>query len=321
MRLAVLLCALAAAATGCSEVRGRKMIQEANERYRQGRYQEAVTLFEKAERLVPHLPVLWLNKGYTCRQLIVPGAAATATATTTDSRRAADCALAAFARFGQLRPTDPRADQLSIQTRFDVGAPQDLAALEQLFLQRHKKNPQDIDVIQGLQEVYYKGGNWPLALLWSRKAAAIRNKEAEAQYAVGTFIWQVLSSHGGGAVMASFDPRPKLSDAPEESPEAAPRASRRGKNKPSVDTPQPPTPPPPQPTDITGQQRIELADEGIEYLQKALALRPRYPEAMTYVGLLHRQKAFAFFADVARWQAAVNVANDWQQKATQARTR
>jgi tetratricopeptide (TPR) repeat protein len=311
VRLAVVLCALAAGASGCTEVRGRKMIQEANEQYRQGHYQEAVTLFEKAEPLVPHLPVLWLNKGYTCRQLIVPGAV---------SRQAADCALAAFARFGQLRPSDPRADQLSIQTLFDAGAAQDLAALEQLFLQRNRNNPQDIDVIQGLQQVYYKGGNWPLALLWSRKAAAIRNQQAEAQYAVGTFIWQVLSSHGGGAAMASFDPRPKISEPAEESAEPAPRRAR-SKNKPAVEVPQAPTAPSTLPTDITGQQRIELAEEGIEYLEKALALRPRYPEAMTYLGLLYRQKSFAFFADAPRWQGVVNVANEWQQKATQARTR
>ncbi len=58
---------------GCSEVRGRKQIQEANELYKRGRYQEAVAAFESAEALVPNLPTLWLNKGYTCRQLIAPG--------------------------------------------------------------------------------------------------------------------------------------------------------------------------------------------------------------------------------------------------------
>src|SRR3954466_15298579 len=62
--------ALALAAGGCSQVRGRKQITEANELYKRGRYGEAVAAFEVAEGLVPELPTLWLNKGYTCRQLI-----------------------------------------------------------------------------------------------------------------------------------------------------------------------------------------------------------------------------------------------------------
>src|SRR5262245_20667247 len=99
---------------GCSEVRGRKKIQEANELYKRGRYQEAVAAFEAAEALVPNLPTLWLNKGYTCRQLIAPGGH------DPESRRAADCALAAFRKLHELSPNDPRADQLTVQTWFDV---------------------------------------------------------------------------------------------------------------------------------------------------------------------------------------------------------
>ena len=58
--------------------------------------------------------------------------------------------------------------------------------------------------------------------------------------------------------------------------------------------------------DITGALRVELADEGIRYLQAALRLRPRFPDAMTYLGLLYRQKSYAYFADVAKWQEAVD---------------
>ena len=81
---------LAVAGAGCSQVRGRKLIQEGNELYRRGRYAEAVATFERAAAFVPELPTLWLNKGYTCRQLIAPGARDDA------SRRAVACALDAF---------------------------------------------------------------------------------------------------------------------------------------------------------------------------------------------------------------------------------
>src|SRR5689334_7623991 len=57
-----------ATTTGCNEVRGRRKIQEGNRLYRDGLYKEAVASFVEAERFVPNFWVLWLNKGYTCRQ-------------------------------------------------------------------------------------------------------------------------------------------------------------------------------------------------------------------------------------------------------------
>ena len=313
----------AAGAGGCRAVRGRKMIQDANELYRLGRYQEAVALFHQAESFVPELPVLWLNEGYTCRQLVVPGGRSD------ESRQAAACALDAFAHLKQLRPDDPRGDQLYVQTLFDA---EDLPALERLFLERTQRRPDDLDAVRGLQQVYYKSGKWPAALQWSRRAAALRPQDAETQYDVGTFIWQLLSMRGGGAEMVAFDPRPKLvendqnadedADADADAGEAAAKPGRKAKRPARADagpTLRAPAPPPGAPTDIAGPLRVELADEGIRYLERALALRSRYPEAMTYLGLLERQKSFAYFAEPDRWQAAVDRARDWQEKAVAAR--
>jgi|SRR5579872_4721306 len=288
---ATVLMMMVVTGTGCRAVRGRKLIQDADELYKRGRYQDAVALFTEAEALVPDLPVLWLNKGYTCRQLVVPGA------NTPESRQAANCALGAFAKLKALRPEDPRGDSLYVQTLFDAD---DLPALEKLFTERAEKNPADLDAVRGLQQVYYKSGRWPAALEWSRKAAALRPRDAEAQYGVGTFVWQVLSAHGGGADMVAFDPRPKPVDPDDES---------------AAHSPAPPAPPPTKIDDVTGDKRVALADEGIGYLEKALALRPRFPEAMTYLGLLERQKSFAYFATPVAWQAAVDRAQAWQGKA------
>jgi tetratricopeptide (TPR) repeat protein len=277
--------ALTLAAGGCTQVRGRKQIQEANELYKRGRYADAVAAFEAAEPLVPELPTLWLNKGYTCRQLIAPGGRDPA------SQRAAACALDAFAKLHALSPGDPRADQLTIQTWFDTD---DFPALERTFLERNRRAPDDVDVVRGLQEVYFKWGKWHDALTWSKRAAALRPADAETQYGVGTFIWQLLSGHGGGTEMASFDPWPH-----------------------------PPSPPPRPPataaSDIAGDERVALADVGIDYLQRSLALRARYPEAMTYLALLWRQKSFGLFGDPIAWQGAVDQADEWLRRAAVAR--
>ena len=309
----VAITALAIAAGGCTEVRGRKRVQEGNELYKRGRYREAVAVFEQAETLVPALPTLWLNKGYTCRQLIAPGGK------DADSRRAADCALAAFKRLGELAPRDARADQLTIQTWFDID---DFATLETTFLERAARAPNDYDIVHGLQEVYLKWGKWPQALEWSKRAAALRAGDAEAQYGVGTFIWQILAAHGGGAEMAAFDPRPRLPPETDEPPAPGVPGKLRGKSRKGAAPPEPVAPPPPATaaSDITGPQRVELADQAIAYLDKALALRPQYADAMTYLGLCWRQKSFGLFAEPAAWQAAVDRANEWQRKALLART-
>ena len=188
----------------CTQVRGRKRIREANELYHRGKYAEAVTLYKEAEALVPELPVLWLNEGYTCRQLIAPGSH------DPESRRAAACALGAFRRLGEVAPKDPRAGELILQTWFDV---QDYPSLEATFLERRRRAPDDLDAVHGLQDVYFKWGKWPQALEWSKQAAALRANDAEAQYGVGTFVWQILSTHGGGPQMAGYSPWPDVAGA------------------------------------------------------------------------------------------------------------
>src|SRR6185295_6774916 len=133
-----------------------------------------------------------------------------------------------------------------------------------------------------------------------RKAAAARAADAEAQHEAGAFVWQILAAHGGGAEMTSFDPRPRPAPA---GGAPAPAAA----------------PPPNAVDDITGGLRVELADEGIADVRRALALRPSYPDAMATLALLHRQRSLAFFGAPARWQAAVAEADEWQRKAAGAR--
>jgi len=314
------LCAIALGLTladGCSGVRGRKLVQEGNDLYKRGRYAEAVAVYEEAEKLVPDLPALWLNKGYTCRQLIIPGGK------DPETRRATACALAAFKRLGQLRPDDARAEQLTVETMFDAD---DMSGLERMFLERNRRAPDDVDVVRGLQQVYYKWGKWPQALEWSKRVTTLRRNDAEAFYGVGTFIWQILSSKGGGPEMAAYDPRPRLSTEAPDAPAEIPGGAKNVKGKMSSSKPNAPAVPVAAPPPVAGPDalpsalRVELADEGIHFLEEAVRLRPRYAEAMTYLALLYRQKSFSYFGDIAQWQAAIDRSNDWQKRANLTRT-
>lgn len=281
-RSLLLLVAAALPLLGCDEVMGRRKLQQANGRYREGDYQGALRLIQEAEGLVPHLPVLWLNKGYTCRQIMIPGS------TTPESQDAAKCATEAFKRMQELAPHDNRGELLYQQTLFDANQFEELA---KIYEERFRQNPTDLDAVNGLTQVYSRWNRIDQALEWYMKKAELQADNAESQYAVGVFIWQQLFQRGGGPDKSAFDPRPD------------PNRPRQKK-----------IPPPFIPGDIVGQQRVDLAERGVAYLKKALELRPTYHEAMTYVNLLYRQLAMAYFDFPEDWQKAIDIATEWRNK-------
>jgi tetratricopeptide (TPR) repeat protein len=275
---------LALATTGCNEVRGRRKIQEGNRLYRDGYYKEAVGAFEQAERFVPNFWVLWLNKGYTCRQMIIPGAK------TPENMAAANCALAAFKRLQELKPDDPRGELLAFQTLFDADKYEELA---KVYEDRFQKNPRDVEAVTGLIQVYTKWNKLDEALEWHSKKAELQSNDPETQYSAGVYIWQQLLVHGGGQDKATYDPR------------LDPNKPKKKQIK---------IPPPFGGGDVVSQQRIDLADKGIEYLKRAVQLRPTYADAMIYTALLYRQKAYSYFDQPDEWQKCMNDAVEWHIK-------
>jgi hypothetical protein len=154
------------------------------------------------------------------------------------------------------------------------------------------------------------------ALAAYRRRAEMRPDDAEAQYAVGVYIWQQLYRLGGGPDKASFDPRPDPNAALAAAKAAKLQKKRAKKHKKGVE------PPPPAKqlpvfdvNDIVDSRRIALVELGIVYLERALALRPNYREAMAYVNLLWRQKSIAYFSAPAEWQACIDEAEKWRAKA------
>jgi tetratricopeptide (TPR) repeat protein len=284
-RLVALLLAVAVCG-GCSELRGRKKIQEGTAAYKRGDFAAAVARFHEAAAFVPRMPLLWLNLGYACRELIIPGGPPE------QNRVPAQCALEAFKNLRELAPADPRGDRLYVQTLFDAG---EYRTIERTFSLRHEKDPQDLDVVLALQQVYVKMGRWREALVFYRKAAALRPQDPEAAYAVGTFIWQTLVAHGGGPQADAYDPRPRPDGVPATLP---PR-------------------PPIAPGDVVGAERVALSEEGIHELERAVELRPHYPDALTYIGLLYRQQSFALWNDLPAWERAIAQAAAFSARAAE----
>jgi len=283
LRTFVLAGVLLSGGSGCSELRGRRAVREGNRLHHEGRFAEAVAAYQRAETLTPTLPTLWRNKGLTCQKMIVPGAK------TPQNQEAIACALASFDRLRQLQPEDGRGQQLYVQTLFDADRLQPLA---EMYGARLRKDPSDLEAVNGMIQVYSRGNRVEEAVGWYRRKAALQPKDPEAQYAVGVYIWQQLFQRGGGPEQAAFDPRP---DPDHLRKVTIPPAGKLG--------------------DITGAQRAALADLGIRHLERAVELRPRYDAAMTYLNLLHRQKSFAYFHQPARWQECVDAAERWRRRA------
>jgi tetratricopeptide (TPR) repeat protein len=286
-RKLALILAVTFVAVGCSEVRGRRKVQEGNRLYRDGHYKEAVVAFDQAEKFVPNLPQLWLNKGFTCRQMLIPGAQ------TPENAEAAKCAMAAFEHYQKIKPEDPRGEQLYVQTLFDSDQ---FEILAKMYEEKFKKNPRDIESLNGLIQVYSKWNKLDESLEWYSRKAEVLSNDPEAQYGAGVFIYTQLFQKGGGPEKSTHDPRPD------------PNKPREVKVHPGFG-----------PGDIISQQRVDLADMGVKYLEKAVALRPKYHEAMIYANLLNRQKSYAYFEYPDDWQKCVDEAVVWAGRSFEAR--
>ena len=279
----LIACALGAVVfAGCSELRARSHARTGNEHFRAGDYAAAVRAFEQAEELAPGLPVIALNKGLACRQLMVPGGTSGA------QRAAADCALGAFSRLRELAPNDRRGEQLYVQTLFDADRYDELA---RMYLAELAEKPDDALALNGLVQVYTRWQKPDEALRWMVERARRRPRDADAQYAVGVFVFSILLERGGGADKASYDPRP---DAQANGVKERPLFSQ---------------------SDIAGPRRVSLAELGIAHLERAIALRPGQREALIYANLLSRQKSFAYFDRPDLWHEAVQAAETYRGRA------
>lgn len=276
----LLILSVSVSALGCSEFRARQQARAGNRHFLEGNYAAAVSAYSAAEQLRP-MAVISLNKGLACRQLMMPGAKSR------ENERAVDCALASFQRLKEQSPNDARADQLFQQTLFDADR---FDALARLYNEQLQKNPSDPAALNGLIQVYSNAGRWDDALHWTIERAQRTPHDAESQYAVGVLVYNRLFEKGGGTEQSTYDPRPQGAQLK--------------------------IPPAASPGDITGQARVTLAEQGIDYLKRALAIRAGYAEAATYLGLLYRQESFAYFDQPAKWQSAVDVAEEFRKQAT-----
>lgn len=153
------------------------------------------------------------------------------------------------------------------------------------------KNPSDVNSIKRIAGIYYNINDFDKAKIWQKKVLDVDPKDPEAAYTIGAIDWneahvdllKLLQSGG-------------LNDDGKGNVKAPKKLMDQYKDKDGA-----------------------LVDEGMKYLQQALASRPNYDNAMAYLNLMYRTKADVDFGHADDVKADLDQADQWVQKALSTR--
>jgi tetratricopeptide (TPR) repeat protein len=156
-----------------------------------------------------------------------------------------------------------------------------------MFQEVLAKDPNDVNSIKQVAGIYFSIKKFAEAKEWQKKVLAIDPKDAEAAYTVGAIDWTLAHENTlKGLVPAG------LNDDGEGNVKAPKKVMETIK-----------------------QQNAPLVDEGLHYLNQAVANRPNYEEAMTYLNLTYRRKADVDYGNADAVKADVAAAKEWTAKA------
>jgi tetratricopeptide (TPR) repeat protein len=204
-------------------------------------------------------------------------------------------AIQHFQEAVRLDPTYPSA-QLYLATAYAQSVVPDLQTPENLkraqlaidgFKQVYDRDPKDVGSIKGIAALYLNIGKYDDAKAWQLKAIAVDPQDAEAYYTVGYIDWRqayrnAVEQLGTQGLTDAGDGNPKM-------------------NK--------------QVCAKLQELNTPLVTEGLQYMQKAIDVRPNYDDAMSYMNLLNRRKADLECGNEAARKADVQAAIDWNTKA------
>lgn len=239
----VLLVLLGSAlATGCKEVGARRNIQEGNKLYYDGKYDEAIKVYDDALEVAPDLAIGWFNLGLSHLALFAPGMK------TPQNELHAKGAIDALQKYLALEPKDMQARDYLLSTFIDSGH---YEGAIRYFEVRLEKDPSDQEAVAQLAQINQQAGKYDESIRWHKKKAEMVDKtdvKADSWYSIGVLDWRRLYNH----------------------------------------------------PEITGAERLRIADEGIGWLQKANAARAGHAPTLSYLNLLYRERGSASDASYAR---------------------
>jgi len=156
-------------------------------------------------------------------------------------------------------------------------------ALDQ-FKKVLEMDPKNDTATKSIASLFFYQKKWDQAEEWNKKVLELNPKDKEAYYTLGVIAWTKWYPVYGAA-------RAKLGMTPE-----APGPIKDKKVKEELKT-----------------QYLPMINQGIDNLQKALAIDPEYDDAMAYINLLIRERA-DLDDDAEQYKKDIETAEGWVQK-------
>lgn len=204
-------------------------------------------------------------------------------------------AIQHFQEAVRLDPTYPSA-QLYLATAYAQSVVPDLETPENLkraqmaidgFKKVYDRDPKDVGSIKGIAALYLNIGKYDDAKAWQLKAIAVDPQDAEAYYTVGYIDWR--QAYRNAVQQLGTE---NLTDGGDGNPKMSKKLCAQ-----------------------LQQMNTPLVTEGLQYMQKAVEVRPNYDDAMSYMNLLNRRKADLECGNDAARKADIQAAVDWNSKA------
>lgn len=153
------------------------------------------------------------------------------------------------------------------------------------------QDPKDVNSLKGIASIYFNIDKYDEAKTWQKKVLEIDPQDAEAAYTIGSIDWR-LAYRNAVKVLQGVG----MQDDGTGNAKMPKKACE----------------------DLV-QQNQTLVNEGIDYLQKAVEIRPSYDDAMSYLQLTFRRKADLECGDDAARKADLALVDQWREKAMNTR--
>ncbi|MGO8759687.1 MAG: tetratricopeptide repeat protein [Terracidiphilus sp.] len=206
-----------------------------------------------------------------------------------------DEAIEHFQKATELDPTLPMAKTylakaLEENVAPGVTTPDNLKTANQaidIFKQVLATNPNDVNSMKEIAGIYFSIKDLDQAKEWQLKVLAEDPKDPDAAYTIGVIDW---------------------TRAHENKLKALQDAGLNDDGKGNVKAPKKVMQP-------LAQENAPLVEEGLKYLNQAVADRPNYDDAMQYLNLIYRNKADVDYGNAAAVTEDLAMAQQWSDKA------
>lgn len=156
-----------------------------------------------------------------------------------------------------------------------------------IFQEVLDKDPNDVNSLKQIAGIYFSIKKLDDARTWQKKVLAVDPKDPEAAYTIGVIDWTEAHENALKTLVPEG-----INDDGEGNVKAPKKVMEPLK---AVNGP--------------------LVEEGLEYLNQAVANRPNYDDAMAYLNLIYRRKADVDYGNEAAVKADIAAAEDWRTKA------